>query len=239
MRISVRVAANQNYWFPRFPKVDLDACFPKTDGDERFDEAEFRRQVAKYPFVNIGSNDTGSPLAFAAILIASVNDWLDDNDKDGDPKLKPISERLNRRIERGTTSFVRIDITGVAVEHGGVLVRGVKVRITTDDRNTVERRPFERDFAMVIADFCRCYSERYVSRGDPALVLAPETEAFIRELHGITDDIKRRDEIRDSNGRRFSCPHYFRGFCTSDNDGNPPDFACRHYACGHCVEVEA
>jgi len=241
MRISVRVVSNQDCWYPRFPKIDLDSCYPQThDENERFHEDDFRRQVRDCPFVTIASDDEGAPLAFGAILIASVNDWLNDQDKDvkGDPKKDKIRERLNRKLERGTFSFVRIDITGVRVEWNKKTVRGVKVRITTDDRDVVQRRAFEREFAMVVADFCRCYSNLYVSRGDPALVFAPETQQLIDDLHNLTVEIEEKERVRKSNEERFICPHYRNGYCTSDADGNPPRFDCEHYCKGQCIEIE-
>ena len=242
MRISIRIASNQDCWHPRFPTVDLAKCYPKdASGKTRFDESEFVRQISAFDYVMLSDKDSGTPMAFAAILIASVNEWLEDNGKDvdADPNVAKISSRLNRNLKRGSYSFVRLDITGVRVVWKGKTVRGTKVRITTNDNDVFERNPFEHDFAMILADFCRCYSNLYVSRGEPALVFSPETQALIKELHDLTVEKNEADRIRKSNESRFTCKNHRCGYCTSDAEGNPPDFNCEHYRNGKCVEVKA
>lgn len=241
MRISIRIASNHDCWHPRFPTIDLGKCYPKgDDGKSHFYEAEFRRQMSAFDYVMISDKDYGTPLAFAAILIASVNEWMDDVGKEaaGDPKSEKIRSRLNRNLKRGSYSFVRLDITGTNVYWKGTIIRGAKVRITTNDNNVFERCPFEHDFAMILADFCRCYSNQYVERGEPALVFEPETKKLIRELHELTVEKNEEERIRKSNESRFTCKHHRCGYCTCDADGNPPDFNCEHNCNGRCVEIK-
>lgn len=199
MRISIRIASNQDCWHPRFPTVDLAKCYPKdASGNTHFNESEFIRQISAFDYVMLSDKDSGTPMAFAAVLIASVNEWLEDNGKDvdADPNVAKISSRLNRNLKRGSYSFVRLDITGVRVVWKGKTVRGAKVRITTNDNDVFERHPFEHDFAMILADFCRCYSNLYVSRGEPAIVFAPETQALLNDLHELTTEKNEADRDR-------------------------------------------
>ena len=242
MRISIRIVSNHDCWHPRFPTVDLAKCFRKdASGKPHFYESEFIRQISAFDYVMLSDKDSGTPMAFAAILIASVNDWLEDSGKevDADPKVAKISSRLKRNLKRGSYSFVRLDITGVRVFWKGKTVRGAKVRITTNDNDVFESHPFEHDFAMILADFCRCYSNLYVSRGEPALVFSPETQALIKELHDLTVEKDEADRIRKSNESRFTCKNHRCGYCTSDAEGNPPDFNCEYYRNGKCVEVKS
>ncbi len=134
MRITTKIVSWGKSWFPMFPRIDLDACYPKkSDGTEaEFDEGNFCSQVRKNPMILMSSDDHGAPCAFAAILIASMNDWLDANDVDDNgEKARKTTARINRRLEHGNHSYCRVDITSAAVPHNGTIVRGVKVNITT------------------------------------------------------------------------------------------------------------
>lgn len=234
MRITARIMAAGECWRPRWPRIDLVKCFPKVDGKEFFDEDEFRRQVKDNPMIQLSSDDKGTPCAFGAILIASVNDWLDDNDKsnDGERTRERIKKRLDRQLERGRVSFVRVDISGKAIEWEKRIVKVAKIKITTDDKGVIEVHKYERDFAMIIADFVRCYSKRYVDRGDPPLMIAEETALLMKELHERTVEAERHERIRKLNGERRFCKSHCHGFCS------PPKFDCPCYKNGRCVEVQ-
>lgn len=233
MRISSRITSVGKNWWPQFPRIDLAACFPKVNGVEQFDESEFRRQVRTCPQIQMSSDDHGAPCAFAAILIASVNDWLDATDTSDETTSKPkIQRQLMRRLERGKSSYVRIDITGVAVPHKSRRVRSTRIRVTTKSNNVVQSCRFERDFAMIIADFCRGYSRRYVERGDPPLVFAPETETLLAELHERTEAEYRREAVRRANDCRLLCASHRNGFCS------PCKPYCPHFRAGSCVALD-
>jgi len=224
MRITTKITSWGKSWFPSFPKIDLDSCYPKDEnGEDVFDEANFRQQVRVNPLIQMASNDCGAPCAFGAILIQSVNDWLNDNnEEETDEHSKKIRARINRRIENGNYSYCRIDITGVIIEWQKKLVRGVKVNIITKQNDAFESHLYEHDFAMIVADFCRCYSNKYVNRGDPPLVFTESTQKFIDDLRELTEEGERLEDNRN----RVNCPNYHCGQCS------PCKFDCKHYADG-------
>lgn len=233
MKITAKITSANNTWFPTWPKVPLAECYPGEPGNERFDENVFRSYIKDQPGVMVGSDDTGSPLALAAIIIQSVNDWLEDNDKgdDGKPGRDRARERLNKRLERGNVSYCSIQFTQHIVEHEGRRVRGVRIKITTDDAGVVETRKFEREFAMVLADFVRCYSARAVSRGEPPFVLTPETEVYLHELHDITSKVEHDEAVARINADRQACWRNRCGLCS------PCRFDCVCNRAGRCADI--
>ena len=234
MKISIFVASSGDCWAPKVPKVDLARCYPKgADGREAFDEAAFRAQVKDCRAVQIASDDRGAVCAFAALLLSSVDAWMDDNDRnDGtDAAVSRASRAIVRRVRRGAVASVRLDLANAAVLHRGRAFRTVRVRIRHTDNGTVAAERFDRDFALVVADFCQSYSRKFVERGDPPLVFHPDTEALLAELRARTERNRRREEVRAANLARFRCERHLNGFCS------PCRFDCPHYARGKCVEI--
>ncbi len=80
---------------------------------------------------------------------------------------------------------------------------------------------------MILADFCRCYSNKYVNRGEPPLVFTENTKKLISDLHELTVEADRRD----ANRNRTNCERHKGGFCA------PSKFDCPHYKNGRCVEI--
>lgn len=190
MRITFRITSAGDCWSFGVPKIDLARCYPKNaDGAEQFDEAAFRAQVRDCRTVQIGSDDRGPVCAFAALLLASVGEWLDDNDRnDGHDEIVSRAARsIRRRVRRGASATVRVDLSNTTVWHNGRALQTVRVRIRHDDRGVVAAERFDLDCALVLADFCRSYSRRFVERGDPPLIFAPETESLLAELHARTE----------------------------------------------------
>lgn len=234
MVISAKIASAGDRWFPCWPHIDLVKCFPKIDGREMFDEDEFRRQIKNCDMVQISGDDRGTPCAFGAILISSVCDWLDDNDKSDafGNEGRRIKARIDRRLDRGKVTYCRIVITGAVREWKGELVKVAKVKITTDDKGVVEVQKFEREFAMLIADFVRCYSIRYVERGDPPILLSKETVEIMNELHERTLEDEKAERLRKLNGERLFCKNHVNGFCS------PVKLGCPCLKDGRCVECK-
>ncbi len=231
MRITVRIAQAEGKWWPNFPRIDAAACFPKVDGVECFDEGIFRRQAASQPAIQIAGGEEGTPLAFAAILIDAVDAWLDDEKtEDTGPKITRIKKAMQRRLAKGRTSAVRVDITGFVDVINGKTVRRLKIRIRWDMMDAIGEN-FAEGFAMILADFCRTFSQRYEAKGDPPFVFTPETEGLLAKLHAITVERTDREKLAELNAGRFTCPYYHTGFCA------PCQFKCPHYNHGRCVEL--
>lgn len=227
MRISLTVTSSGDCWSVGLPKVRLADCFPSSgDGKaERFDEAAFRRAVAKSRAVQFASDDRGCVCAFAALLIASLGEWMDDNDRNGDDATADVRRAVRSiasRFKRGVSANVRIDLSAVVYTPPGGLrsFRTVKVRIRHDDMGFPAAVRFDRDCALVVADFCQCYSRKFVERGDPPLVFTPETEDLLAELH-----------VRTANADRRTCERNLGGYCS------PPKFDCPHYRDGKCADI--
>ena len=199
MKITISVTSSGDCWAPNVPRVDLAACFPRDrSGAERFDEPTFRAQVKDCRAVLFSSEDRGPVCAFAALLLASFAEWLDDNDRnDGhDEVVSRAARSIRRRVRRGASATVRVDLSNTTVWHKGRAMQTVRVRIRHDDRGVVAER-FERDCALVLADFCGSYSRRFTERGDPPLVFAAETQRLLDELHGRAE----RRESAEGSGR--------------------------------------
>lgn len=223
MRITLRITSAGDCWSFSLPKIDLARCYPKSEsGAEQFDEAEFRHEVRDCRSVQIGSDDRGPVCAFAALLIASVSEWLSDNDRNAGGDRAKAARRIAARERRGASASVRIDLRNVAVRHKGRDVRTVAVRIRNDDNGVVAAERFDRDCAMIVADFCATYSRKFVERGDPPLLFADETANLVKELHA-------RREREEAEERRLSCERNAGGFCSPIR----PD--CPHYRNGKCV----
>lgn len=236
MRITTKIVSSGECWHPYFPRINLAACYPKCeDGSTAFDEDEFRRQIRDQAAVQMSDRDYGTVCAFAAILIESLNDWLDDNDTfDGEDKAKEkkLIARFDRKLVKGVVTYCRTDITAATVQHQGRILRVPKIKITFTDMEVVEKHHYEEDWAMIVADFCNVYSKKYVAAGDPPLVFTPETQKIIADLHDLTEADRRRKEIIMKNKGRFACPNYKCGFCS------PPNFKCEHQCNGKCVEIK-
>lgn len=190
MKVMIRVTTSGDCWAPEVPHVDLAACFPHgPDGEERFDEAAFRAQVKDCRAVQFASDDRGPVCAFAALLLASFGEWMADNDRnDGSSSAVSRAARtIRQRVRRGASASVRVDLANAAAGWKGRRFRTVRVRIRPDDRGVVAAERFDLDCALVLADFCRSYSRRFVERGDPPLIFAPETESLLAELHARTE----------------------------------------------------
>lgn len=227
MRITLRITSAGDCWSFGVPSVVLTECYPKDErGEERFDEAAFRAQVKDCKAVQFGSDDRGPVCAFAALLLASVSEWLDDNDRNAGGDKAKAARRIAARYRRGASAVVRIDLRNVAVRHKGRTFATVRVCIRHDDNGVVAAERFDLDCALVIADFCATYSRKFVERGDPPLVFAAETEDLFAELRRR----RAREEAADANARRLSCARDAGGYCS------PPKFDCPHYKDGRCVD---
>lgn len=223
MRITLRITSAGDCWSFGVPKIDIARCYPKdADGVEQFDEAEFRAQVRDCRAVQIGSDDRGPVCAFGALLLASVGEWLTDNDKNAGGDKAKAARRIAARERRGASASVRIDLRNVAVTHKGRAVRTVAVRIRNDDFGVVAAERFDWDCALIVADFCATYSRRFVERGDPPLCFEPRTLLLVEEL-------RRRREREEAEERRLSCERNAGGFCSPIK----PD--CPNYRNGKCV----
>lgn len=190
MKVMIRVTSSGDCWAPEVPRVDLARCYPQdAQGRETFDEAAFRAQVKDCRAVQFASDDRGPVCAFAALLLASFGEWMADNDRnDGSSSAVSRAARtIRQRVRRGASASVRVDLTNAAAGWKGRRFRTVRVRIRPDDRGVVAAERFDLDCALVLADFCRSYSRRFVERGDPPLIFAPETEALLAELHARTE----------------------------------------------------
>ena len=62
------------------------------------------------------------------------------------------------------------------------------VLLGSDDRGAVCAERFDRDCALILADFCRAYSRKFEERGDPPLLFASETQALLEDLRARTKD---------------------------------------------------
>lgn len=237
MRITIPVISAGNRWTARVPRVDVTRCYPNgADGKPEFDEAEFRRQVRCNPRVQIGSEDAGhSAVAFGAILLSSLCDWMDDNSKDGDslPRYRETMSRIDRRIERGNVTYCRIDVRPCRQQFKGREIVGVRVEITTDGKGVVQSAPFEREFAMMVCDFCETYSARYAERNDPPLVFGPSAMEIAKELHERTVEDERERKLKELNANRWKCERRTAtGYCS------PCKFDCPCFCGGMCVEAK-
>ena len=232
MRITLRITSAGDCWSFGVPKIDLARCYPKNaDGAEQFDEAAFRAQVRDCRTVQIGSDDRRPVCAFGALLLASVGEWLDDNDRNAGGDKAKAARRIAARERRGASASVQIDLRNTRVSHKGRDVRTVCVRIRYRDNGVVAAERFDRDCALIVADFCATYSRKFVERGDPPLFFEQQTLGLLEELHArrIREDEAERIEI--SNQRSLSCERQRGGFCS------PAKFDCPHYKDGRCVSL--
>ena len=190
MKITVRVTSSGDCWAPEVPRIDLAACFPNGPGGERFDEASFRAQVKDCRAVLLGSDDRGAVCAFAALRLASFGEWMADNDRnDGtSASVSRAARTIRRRVRRGASASVRVDLANAVVCWRGRRFQTVRVRIRPDDRGVVSAERFDRDCALILADFCRAYSRKFEERGDPPLLFASETQALLEDLRARTKD---------------------------------------------------
>lgn len=232
MRLTFRVTTSGDCWTVDVPRVTLAECYPKDEqGREQFDEGAFRRQVAGSGRVMLSSDDRGPVCAFAAMLLASLGEWMNDADKfDGSDRMKRVDASLRRRVRRDKFAAVRIDLSNAVTDHKGGRYRTVRVRIRHDALGSVGS-PFELDCAMMVADFCRNYSRMFVERGDPPLLFAPETEALLVALHERTEREREAERVREANVSRHKCERLINGFCS------PCKFDCPHYREGKCVDI--
>lgn len=216
---SVSADVEKCRWHPSVPRVDLEKCYPAVGG---FDESEFRRQVRDCRHIQISSDDKGITCAFAAILLASINDWMNDNDSSGRIEdAERVIKRLKKRELKGIVSYANVIISSHIVPFGGNNVRGLKIDIRTDDRLVVQKHDWAHEFALVVADFVREYSNRAVKRGEPAFELSDRVKSLFDEL-----------DTRTANSNRKKCKNYHCGICS------PSRFDCENYKDGHCVEIE-
>ena len=225
MRITLRITSAGNCWSFSVPKIDLVRCYPKdADGAEQFDEPAFRAQVRDCRTVQIGSDDRGPVCAFAALLLATVGEWLDDNDRnDGhDETVSRAARSIRRRVRRGASASVRVDLSNTTVWHKGRQMRTVSVRIRHDDFGVVAAERFDRDCALVLADFCATYSRKFVECGDPPLRFDPLTLMLVEEL-------RRRRAREDAAEAARTCERNAVGFCS------PIKPECPHYLNGKCI----
>lgn len=225
MRITLRITSAGDCWSFGVPKIDLARCYPKNaDGAEQFDEAAFRAQVRDCRTVQIGSDDRGPVCAFGALLLASVGEWLDDNDRNAGGDKAKAARRIAVRERRGVSASVRVDLRNARVSHKGRDVRTVCVRIRNDDFGVVAAERFDWDCALIVADFCATYSRKFVERGDPPLCFEPRTLLLVEEL-------RRRRAREEAQERVEKCERRINGFCS------PAKFDCPHYKDGRCVSL--
>lgn len=222
MRITLRIVSAGDFWSFAVPMVSLSRCYPPDEsGNETFYEDEFRREVMNSREVQIGSDDRGPVCAFAALLLSSLGEWLDDNAKSWSDAKDRAERRISARSKRGSCSFVRIDMSNVTVSVGKKVMRTVKVRIRNDDNGVVSAERFDRSCALIVADFCTQYSRRFVSKGDPPLVFDDSVNELVEELH----EIRSRNDLRKM---AESCERNMSGYCS------PAKFDCPNYDCGRC-----
>lgn len=226
MRISIPIGSRGERWHPSLPRVNLERCYPLNAG---FDETEFRRQVRGCDRINMSSEDCGAPCAFAAILLASLNDWMRDNDKASCiDDIDKVASRIIAREERNNVSFCTIGISHAVVETNGKAYRGVRVDIRHDDRGTPQNHEWDYEFSLVAADFVREYSRRAVERGEPPIKFSERTQKLVEKL----DEIRKEEEAVKSNENRVKCPNYRCGLCSPFNP------SCAHYKDGNCVDIK-
>ena len=232
MRLTFHVTTSGDCWTVDVPRVTLADCYPKDEqGRETFDESAFRRQVANSPSVMISSDDRGPVCAFAAMLLASLGEWMNDADKfDGSDRMKRVAASMSRRVKREKFAAVRVDLSNALTAHKGGTFRTVRVRIRHADLGNVGN-PFQLDCAMMVADFCRCYSRMFVERGDPPLIFSPETLTLLDELHDRTEREREAERVKEANINRHKCERLVNGFCS------PCKFDCPHFKAGKCVDI--
>ena len=232
MRLTFHVTTSGDCWSVDVPRVTLADCYPKDEqGRETFDESAFRRQVANSRNIMISSDDRGPVCAFAAMLLASLGEWMNDADKfDGSDRMKRVAASMSRRVKREKFAAVRVDLSNALTAHKGGTFRTVRVRIRHDGLDSVGT-PFELDCAMMVADFCRCYSRMFVERGDPPLIFSPETDALLAALHDRTEREREAERVKTANIMRHKCERLVNGFCS------PCKFDCQHFKAGKCVDV--
>ena len=232
MRLTFHVTTSGDCWTVDVPRVTLADCYPKDEqGVEQFDESAFRRQVAGSPRVMIASDDRGPVCAFAAMLLASIGAWLDDNDKfDGSREMQRVNATFQSRVRRERFAAVRVDLANARVEWKGRTLNTVRVRVRHAELANVGS-PFEVDAAMMVADFCNEYSRRFVERGDPPLVFSPETEALLAALHERTECEREAERVKNANINRHKCERLVNGYCA------PCKFDCPHFKAGKCEDI--
>lgn len=238
MRITIPIVSAGNRWTAKLPRVDLDACYPiAEDGRPSFCEESLRRQLRDCPHVQFSSGDFGtSAVAFAAVLLSSIGDWMDDNTKDAEtlPRVKTTLRRFDSRIGRGQQTYCRIDIRRCRQRFRDSEIYGIKVEIDTNDRGVVQTAAFEREFAMMVMDFCETYSKRYSERGDPPLVFGPSALQIANELHERTVEDERERMIERLNVDRWKCERR-----TASGHCSPCKFDCPCFSAGLCVDAKA
>lgn len=228
MRVTIPIASAGREWWPTLPKIREADCFARgEDGEEKFDEAAFRRQIAGNRNVNVGSRDGIAVCGFATMLFDALGAWLDDNSKNEDtPRMAEVKRRMSRKIGSGRVSYVRVDITDAVTEYRGTLIRAPKVRVTHNDMGVVQPLPHEHRFAMVVATFCDALAARSRRNGEAPVFLAPETEALQREVEAVS-------ERRELAEKRAMCE-----FRTASGHCSPCQFGCPLFKAGKCAEVE-
>ncbi len=228
MRITIPVAISGECWAPTVPEINLAVCFPtNAQGEEEFDASAFRSEIRNCERIQIASDDSDSVLAFAAMLLSAVNDWVKANDRnDGSRKMCRVSTRLAKHNENGRVNPVRITLTNAITPFNGRTFMTVRVKITHDAKSAIGY-PFERDFALFLADMCKGFSRRFEEHDSPPLVFTPETQALIEETHERTLISK----TEQSNEWRLLCSHHRNGYCA------PLCTDCPHYHNGRCEIV--
>ncbi len=192
MRITLTVTSAGDCWaIGGLPRIDLKKCYPVGAHGERFDENAFRSAVRNHHNIQFSDGDRGVVCAFATLLLSSISDWYADMDKnDGtDADVTRAAKRLSRRAKGGKCGRVRIDLKPIRYQRTSVSqpVRTVEVRIVHDDFGIPSAERFDRDCAMMVADFCRGYSQKFTERGEAPLVFASETAALLAALHERTE----------------------------------------------------
>ena len=238
MRLTFTVtSAGRCYSIGGLPRVRVAECYPdRRDGrGEQFDEAAFRAAVKDCRSVQFAADDRGCVCAFAALLCASLGDWMEDMDRDDgtDADVTRAARSIKARAKRGVSARVRVDLTAATVEtKPGRLFRTVRVRIRHDDLGVPSADRFDLDCALIVADFCLSYSRRFVERGGPPLVFAPETEALLIELRRRTEAGERRRKVKEANIARHRCERLTGGeYCS------PCRFDCPHFHGGKCRDI--
>lgn len=231
MRVTLKIASAGSHWSFSLPKVDLARCYPKDeDGEERFDEAEFRRQVKDHKAVQFSSEDRGPVCAFAAMLLSSLGEWLGENGMDKSVERDKAVKSISRRSRRDAFMFVRVDLRNGIVEHEGKLKRTVAVDIQYSDNGVVASDRYDHKCALLVAEFCSTFSKRFVENGDPPLVM--KKTIAMNDLISELRACKRKRETEEANKSRLWCERHKLGFCS------PIKPACPHYCKGKCIDIK-
>ena len=180
MRITIPVYSWKTCWYPAIPIIDLKACFP--DGN-KLDEVQFRKQIKGNNRILMSSDDNYSTMAFSVILLQSVRDMIHDTKIDeSKEKYAPILERISKRVADSKSSFVRIDITTRRVVNDTVLK--INIEYSNDKWGVIQTDRYEKQFALILADFCKCYNEKYIKEGYRPMIFTDNVKELIKELKG-------------------------------------------------------